>query len=341
MRVHQVLCAAGQFDAITEQSDAYRRLLTDWDMQGGDFAPVVDPRLNGRVRPLAALKPARDDVLVLHYSGYVRELDQLAALPNRKLLVYHNITPARYFWDYEPTVALQCAAGREQLAELARSFDVVAGVSEYNAEELRSAGAPDARVIPVLFDRRRLPQPADPPERPTILFVGRLAPHKRQDQVLRAFALYRRHRAPDARLVLVGSPLNPAFGRALEGMAAQLAPGAVTFETDLAPQRLWDRYREAGVFLCLSEHEGFCIPLLEAFHFGVPVVARPAGGIPEVAGDAALLTDDQDLAVVSELLDLAVNDRELRAELARRAQKRLDAYPYDGVADRVREAIVG
>ena len=119
--------------------------------------------------------------------------------------------------------------------------------------------------------------------------------------------------------MLVGGPLTPRYLDALRELADTLAPGAVTIEQGLDDAELAQRYRAAHVFVCLSEHEGFCIPLLEAFHMGVPVVARPIGGIPEVAGDAALLVEDDDLAVVAELVKLVVEDQELRVEL--RAQR--------------------
>ena len=113
----------------------------------------------------------------------------------------------------------------------------------------------------------------------------------------------------------------------------------MTIEAGLSHEQLADRYRAADAFLCLSEHEGFCIPLLEAFHFGVPVIARPVGGVPEVAGDAALLTDDRDPAVIAELLSLAVGDASLRAELRARGERRLDDYGYDRTAHRIRAAV--
>ena len=120
-------------------------------------------------------------------------------LPNRKLLLSHNITPARWFWDHDPQAAVVCALGRKQLPEFAAAADVVAGVSLYNARELGSE-----TVIPILFDPRALgaARAAAAPRRParrSILFVGRLAPHKRQDEIMRAFELYRRRHAPDAR----------------------------------------------------------------------------------------------------------------------------------------------
>jgi glycosyltransferase involved in cell wall biosynthesis len=342
MRVHQLLSGAGPFDAVTAQAFAYRRLFDSWGWDGCDHAGSIDPRMDGRVQPLAALQAGPDDVILIHYSAYARDLRSVLELPNRKLLVSHNVTPARYLWEYEPMVAIHCAVGRAQLPEFARAADLAAGVSEYNARELREAGARRTAVIPLLFDRARLGQPARagrPAGPPVLLFVGRQTPHKRHDELLRAFALYRAHREPDARLVLVGEPLSPAYAAALERLAERLAPGAVDFERGVPPARLAELYRSAHAFVCLSEHEGFCMPVLEAFHFGVPVVARPSGGVPEVAGDAALLTDDPDLAVVAELVHLAVSDAELRSELRRRAPARLAAFDYSRTAERLHDAL--
>jgi glycosyltransferase involved in cell wall biosynthesis len=343
MVVHQVLCAAGPVDAVTNQGLACRRRFARWGWKGRDVAAVLAPGMDRRaMRSLNALKPGRDDVLLVHYSGYAARLERLLDLPNPMVVISHNVTPARYFWAYEPIEGLRCALAPEQLAELARGARVAAGVSEYNAAELRAAGAGDVRVIPILFERDRLGAPGHrpPPGPPTVLFVGRLAPHKRQDLVIRAFGLYRRRHAPDARLVLVGTPLAPAFEASLRGLAEQVAPGAVSFERGLDDAALYDRYRTAHAFLCLSEHEGFCIPLLEAFHFGVPVVARDAGAISEVVGDAGvLLSGSDDVATVVELLRIVAADAELRSELPARGRRRLEAYDIAVAARRLRAAI--
>ena len=343
MVVHQLLSGAGPVDAVTGQALAFRALFDAWGWEGDDFAVHIDPRMDGRVRPLSGLEPAADDVLLVHYSAYAPKLRPALATGNPKLLVSHNVTPAKYLWGYEPTVALHCALGRAQLPDFAEAVDLAAGVSAYNVSELEEAGARRTAVIPVLFDRSRLGDPASgrPDGPPTILYVARLTPHKRQDEVLRVFALYRRWREPEARLVLVGEPLSPRYGRALRELADELVPGAVEIEGGLAPEELWERYRSAHAFLCLSEHEGFCIPLLEAFHFGVPVVARAVGGVPEVAGDAALLVPDRedDRGVIAELLHLAVRDEELRSELRARGQRRLDAFRFEDTARRLREAV--
>jgi glycosyltransferase involved in cell wall biosynthesis len=192
----------------------------------------------------------------------------------------------------------------------------------------------------VLFAPVPVPDDGVEPDRPpTVLFVGRLAPHKRQDLVIDAFARYRRS-APGARLVLVGSPATAEFGAELRTLADRLAPGAVTFESEVSGARLASRYAEAHVFLCLSEHEGFCIPLLEAFHSGVPVIARDAGAVGEVVGDAGVLLGATDrVETVAELLPIVIGDAELRAELGARGARRLEHYDAAGTAARMRGAI--
>jgi len=335
--VHQVLSGAGPHDAVTTQARAFRSLFAEWGWGGDVFAGHIDPRIASEVRPLRALQPEPDALLLVHYSAYAPRLRRVLDLPNRTMLLSHNVTPARWFWDYEPTVAIHCQLGRAQLPEYAARADVVAGVSSYNAAELGS----DV-VIPILFDPAGLGPAGSaraPSVAPELLFVGRLAPHKRQDELIRLVALLRRHRLPGATLRLVGEPLNPNYRAALEGLAEQVAPGAVTIESSLSTAELADRYRRADVFVCLSEHEGFCIPLLEAFHLGAPVVARPVGGIPEVAGDAALLVEDRDLAVVAELVALACEDVELRASLVERGRARVTAFDREHTALALRAAV--
>jgi glycosyltransferase involved in cell wall biosynthesis len=341
VRVHQVLSGAGPYDAVTTQAFAFRALFGAWGWSGRDVAAEIDPRVGGRIGPLRTLDAAPGDVLLIHYSAYAPKLRAVLELPNRTLLLSHNITPARWFWDHDPQAAVVCALGRKQLPQFAAAADVVAGVSLYNAREMGSE-----IVIPILFDPRELGAagapgaPDPPPGPPTILFVGRLAPHKRQDAIMRAFELYRRRHAPDARLVLVGAPVNWAYDAAMRELADDLSPGAITIESGLDREALADRYRSAHAFLCLSEHEGFCIPLLEAFHFGVPVIARPVGGVPEVADDAALLLAPQDgESVIAELLALAAGDAELRATLRVRAAARVAAFAPEPTARALRAAV--
>lgn len=342
MKVTQLVCAAGPVDAVTNQALACRELYRAWGWSGHDYAPVIASGMpHGTIRHLHERRPAKDEVLVLHYSGWADGLERAFDGSRPSLLISHNITPSRFFWEHEPVQAVHNEMGFEQLAQLITRADEVAGVSEYNAQQLRALGATNPSVIPVLLDSALLGLPAwgTGAPSPTVLFVGRLVPHKRQDLVIRAFALFHA-RNPDARLVLVGVPLSDGYKGALVELAERLAPGAVAFEDGLSSDQLADRYLAAGVFLCLSEHEGFCIPLLEAMHFGVPVIARDAGAVGEVVADAGVLVGEEDgVAVVAELLRLVTSDQELHNELRTRGQQRIERYDRDAVAAQLRAVI--
>jgi L-malate glycosyltransferase len=339
-RIHQVLSGAGPVDAVTTQAFAYRRAFASWGMAGRVYAAAIEPAVRSEVEPVAALKPERGDLLLLHYSAYAPRLEPLLEWPQRKLLVYHNVTPAEWLWEYQPHVATLCALGRDHLPRWARGVDVAAAVSEYNAAELRSAGARDVRLVPIVLDPGRLAvagndASTDGPSGARILSVGRLAPHKRPELVLRAFDLYRSACDPGARLDVVGEALSPSYERWLRSLAG---PGVV-IHGRLDQALLNGLWRDADVFLTLSEHEGFCVPLLEAFASETPVVARPVGGMPEVGGDAVLWVEDGDLAVVAELVDLAARDVDLRSRLVARGRSRLADYSTEAVLGRLRSAV--
>jgi glycosyltransferase involved in cell wall biosynthesis len=341
--VHQILAGAGPHDAVTAQARAFRARFSASGWGGHEYASFIAPGVGGAVRPRAALDPAPDDLILIHHAAATPRLERLLALPNRRVVVYHNITPPRWLWGVAPMLAMQCAVGREQLPELVAGAALCIGVSEFNAAELVAAGARAPVVVPLLLDLGRLGPPgpsAGEPASPRVLFVGRLSPHKRQDEVIRAFALLRAHHHPAARLTLVGEPVTPAYGEDLRALAERLAPGGVEFERGLDDTALGGRYRTADALLCLSEHEGFCLPLIEALHLGVPVVARRAGAVPETLGDAGLLLEaGDDLAVAAELLNLALSDSPLRDELARRGAARVAAYAPEPAAAALRTAL--
>jgi glycosyltransferase involved in cell wall biosynthesis len=335
-RIHQVLSGAGPVDAVTAQALAYRDVFRRWGMEGGVHAAAIEPAVRGEVESLSRLRPESADLLLFHYSAYAPRLEPLLELPQRKLLVYHNVTPADWLWEHQPHVATLCALGREHLPRWAQAVDVAAAVSEFNATELREAGANDVRVIPILRYPKTptLRKGSDPYLR--VLSVGRLAPHKRPDRVLRAFELYRRVHAPDARLVMVGEPLSPGYENELRGVAG---PG-VTITGRLPQDEVDALWAEAAVLVVLSEHEGFCVPLLEAFDARVPVIARRVGGMPEVGGDAVLWVDhEDDDAVVAELIHLATSDDELRGELIERGGARLKEFAPERIEGLLRDAV--
>ncbi|MBA3861767.1 MAG: hypothetical protein H0X56_07335, partial [Solirubrobacterales bacterium] len=159
MIVHQVLSGAGPYDAVTTEALEFRRCFTDWGWGGSDVAASIDPRMGHRVGGLGTLAPAPDDVLLVHYSAYAPKVARVLQLPNRTLLLNHNVTPAHWLWEHEPAIAVQCAVGRAQLPEFVRASDAVAADSAFNAAELHAAGAGEVTVVPVLSHPERLGVP--------------------------------------------------------------------------------------------------------------------------------------------------------------------------------------
>ncbi|MGH3995800.1 MAG: glycosyltransferase, partial [Pseudonocardiaceae bacterium] len=200
---------------------------------------------------------------------------------------------------------------------------------------------PEARALPILFDEARLAERGSPPagDGPLVLVVSRLAPNKRHDLAIGAFAAWQREHAPGARLLCVGESLSPGFRQLIDGIAERSGAANMTIAGGLSQAELNSAYAAAHVLLSMSEHEGFSVPLLEAFHFGVPVVARPAGAMPEVGGDAVLWDADDDLAVTAELIELAVRDQELREELVARGRAQLGRFSPQRTAAAILEAV--
>lgn len=346
MRVHQLLSGAGPVDAVTAQAQIYKSLMADWGMGGDIYAGIAEPPMDRRVRPAARLSDEirRDDAILIHYSAYSRHVSAALDLPNPKLLVYHNITPASYLWDYNPLVAAFCAIGRDELPRFAGAVRAAAAVSSFNARELEEVGFSDVEVIPNLLDSDRLREGSEVSSRwadgkRNVIFVGRIAPHKRHDDLIRAFTLFQRRHEPDSRLILAGSPLSADYRRALEEFAEALGATDVVFTGPLPQHELNAAYVGADIFLCLSEHEGFCIPLLEAMHFRVPVIAYTAGGVPEVAGDAAVLLSEKPAGTVAEAMAIVLEDDELRREMLERGRRRLAHFSSEETQTKLRSWI--
>jgi glycosyltransferase involved in cell wall biosynthesis len=323
-RVHQLLSAAGPYDAVSGQALAWQRVLAGHGLAGDVHAVYVDPRSG--VKPIEQLDAGSDDLLVLHYSAYAPRLREFLDGPWRLALVHHNVTPARYLWHHGAFAAVACALGRRELPLYARAADALAGVSAFNAREL----GPDAEVVPILQDPARLEPRGRAPggDGPLVLVVGRLVPNKRHDLAFQAFRLLE----PGARLLCVGEPLSKEYLALVRSWAGD----GITLAGGLPQPDLNSAYEAADVLLSTSEHEGFCVPLLEAFAFGLPVVARRAGGMPEVGGDAVLWIDEPfQPAMAAELMHLAITEAPLREQLAARGRARLEEYSPARVEERI------
>jgi len=298
-------------------------------------------------------RSAPGDVLVYHLSTASPIAALLAGRDETLVLDYHNVTPGCFYVDWEPETARRADLGRRQAAALAPRAALGIADSRFNADELVALGCLSTEVIPALSgispEHWRAPRPAGGGATggtggrgsgAAWLFVGRLSPNKAQHRVVEALWWYRRLFDPDAHLDLVGAPVTPSYVAALVAFVAELGlEDAVRFHEGLSTDQLCRRYLEADVFVCLSEHEGFCVPLVEAMASGLPIVAYRATAVPETLGDAGLLVDTKRPATVAAAVARVLGDEMLQVRLRRAGQDRLDYLDPDAARSRFVEVL--
>jgi L-malate glycosyltransferase len=335
MEIHQIVVSASAGDAVTNAALGFQEVLQRVGFSGL-FARYIDPLLDGKVLPLAAYEACArpDNLLVYHLSIGEPEVAQfLLGRPERLVIVYHNITPPEYFSALDPGFAGLLASGRAEIALLRNRAELALAVSSYNARELEDLGYRDVRVSPLPIDLVGLhgvePDAATVAELaaldgPLVLFVGQLLPHKRPDLVLQAYHLLTSALVPNAHLALLGKGRLERYERAVRVLAMELNLHRARIPGWVSPEQLAAHYRRADVLVTMSEHEGVCVPLLEAMSFDVPVVARAFGAIPETMGDAGLLLPaEADPILAAEALAEVLTNQTLRSELVRRGRERL------------------
>jgi glycosyltransferase involved in cell wall biosynthesis len=354
---HQFLPSLGWRDAVGTHTLEMRRALAEAGIKGGVFAEEMHGEFFRTAAPPDAypgLRSARAGGNVLVYqasTGSRGVVEMLAGRPEPKVVYYHNVTPARFFEPYVPGAALNLRWGREELRMLAPHVKVAMANSEYSAGELHELGVEDVRVVPPYLqptiDAAPNPDHAGWLRRTKrgidVLAVGRVVPHKGHLHLLRAFAALRAAVDPGARLFIVGAWGPEDYMRAIFRLRERLGAESVVFTGSVSEASLAAHYQEADVFLSLSEHEGFGLPLIEAMRKGRPVVAYAGGAVGETLDGAGVLLDTLDPPTAAEVVGRVAADEDLRASIVagqRRRVAELDRLPRDSeVVRAVRDAL--
>jgi glycosyltransferase involved in cell wall biosynthesis len=354
-RVHQLLAALSYGDAISNEALAIQGHLRAAGFKSDIFAEKVHPRMAHLARPLWEYRgeSSPQTVCIFHFS-IGSAAGRLAFHSSDPLVaIYHNITPASFFLGFHPHLAGLCHHGRRELAAFASRTELGLGDSEYNRRELEAAGFRRTEVLPIVLDLSLYDRPPSPvvrrlydDARTNILFVGRIIPNKKIEDLVRVFAAYQRWVDPRSRLLLVGDHrgFERYFDR-LQELVSELRLDEVVFTGQVDDDELYAYYRVADLFLCLSEHEGFCVPLQEAMHFGVPVVALDAGAVRETLHGGGVLLREKRTDEIAELLGRLLRDDGLqRAVLAtqERAMREIRATDFRALLlDRLRPVLEG
>ena len=332
--MHQVLATLGYGDAIGHEVLGIRSVLRAAGYASEIFVETVDPRLEPLTRDYRDLIDAShpDNILIHHFSLGSRASRISYALPDRMVLVYHNITPPEYFVGVHKDLVRLCYSGRREVRAYVNRCDLAVGDSEFNRQELEDLGFRRTGVLPVVPSLDHLEETPDrtlisefDDERVNILFVGRVIPSKRIEDVIRCYQAYRVMHHTNARLLLVGAYSGfESYLATLHHLVATLRVPDVHFMGHVSNAELTACYDVADLFLSASEHEGFCVPLVEAFHKRIPVLAYAAAAVPATMDGAGVLYETKAPQHVAAIMDTVLSNPALESEIVRSQDAALD-----------------
>lgn len=289
-----------------------------------------------------------DDLLIVHYAWVLPDLiwKKMKAFPCKKIMIYHNITPGEFFTNYDKKTAKAAIAARQQLAEGARVFEAAWGVSRYNCEELTSLGYKNVAVVPLLIS---FPDYQKEPNRvlmdrlndgyTNILFVGRMVPNKCFEDIIFAFSEYKKQYNPQSRLILVGNDDLKTYVYKLKNFCRDQEIKDVLFRAHCPFSDILAYYRSAHLFLCMSEHEGFCVPLIESMIFEVPVMAYSACAVPDTLGDGGICFTDKDPSKVAGVMNALFTNDSLKTAMIENQKKQLQRFDHKVILTELLEKI--
>lgn len=345
MVVNQWVPAAHRGDAIGDSARHVRNLLRGMGHGSDVYALTVDDDLQSDVRSFNDPAARAGDLTIFHYALPSEMTAAFASLEGGRILQYHNVTPAFYFAPFDAALFRLASLGRQQLATLVGSVDLALGDSEYNRLELESLGFAPTGVFPIAVDTARVTQRVERPALDEVLddryvnflFVGRVAPNKKIEDHIRLAEHYKRYVDAYYRFIFVGRyDVVPRYYSMIRALMSEyrLLNERFIFTGPVPDEELAVYYRHAAAYVSMSEHEGFCVPLVEAMATDVPILAFAAAAVPDTLGNAGVQFAPKDLEYTAELLGTLAFDDDVRRRVIEGQRHRLAGF---GDARMVRE----
>jgi glycosyltransferase involved in cell wall biosynthesis len=351
MIINQWVPAAHKGDAIGDSARRMRGLLRQMSHVSELYALTIDDELKGDVLPFADPTSQQGDLTIFHFALPSPMTEAFGNLSGGRLLQYHNVTPASYFAAYDPALFRLASIARQELSTLVGRVDLALGVSDYNRRELEALGFDPTGVLPLAVDLSRVTQLVQRPALEKILdddfvnflFVGRIAPNKKIEDHIRLAEHYKRYVDAYYRFIFVGRyDAVPRYYSTIRALMSEyrLLNERFIFTGPVTDEDLAVYYQHSAVYVSLSEHEGFCAPLLEAMATDVPVLAYGAAAVPETLGGAGVQFAPKDMEYAAELLGALAFDDDLRAQVIAGQRRRLADFS-DTQIERELASLVG
>lgn len=336
LQIHQILPTISYGDAIGNEVLEIKSILKAWGYKSEIFAQHIHPGLNHVVRPYTEYKrySSPENVLIFHFSigsdvsGFVKNLQ------DRKVIVYHNITPHNYFVGINDRLVHLLSEGRNELAEYSNITDLALGDSEYSQKELVELGFKNTGVLPLIIDFGKYVQRPNQKvldmfaaAHSNFIFVGRLIPNKKQEDIIKIFYYYNKCIDHHSRLFLVGSyEGTEKYYAQLRGLVKQMNLQNVYFTGHVNFKELLAYYRLADIFICMSEHEGFCLPLLESMYFEIPIIAYNSTAVPYTLNGSGVIAIEKQYEELAELAHILIKDEKIRNRIIEKQKLRLKDF---------------
>ncbi len=352
MKILQLLPTLSYGDGVGNDTLAIDKIIKEMGYKTKIYAENIDPRISGNLVEKVEKVPklSKHDIIIYHLSTGTTLNDKLKDYPGRKLVIYHNVTPSYFFKQYSRISYKLCEEGRDGIRKLCHVADYCWADSEYNKQELRENGYQcKIDVVPIVVpfedygtepDKSILKQYDD--NWVNLVFVGRIAPNKKQEDVIKTFYYYKKYINANSRLFLVGSYQgNELYYERLCRYIERLNIDDVYITGHIKFREILSYYKLADVFLCMSEHEGFCIPLLEAMYFQIPIIAYSYTGVKETLSYAGMKLEIKDCKVAAEMIHMAIENKELREKIILQQNDRLKEFAYLKTKDKIMRNLKG
>ncbi len=354
MRIIQVLSTIANGDAVSNDARAFDKVIQSMGYAGGIYAEsIVSNVERGVAKQLSKIGELnKSDIIIYHFSTGTHLNYDIAEHPCRKIMVYHNVTPPEFFHGNDERFENICAYGLEGAKYLSDKVDYCIADSEFNKRNLIDMGYKcRIDVLPIIIpmdDYKRKPSRDFIKDYgrdgvTNVLFTGRIAPNKKQEDIIAAFYYYRKLYNKKSRLILAGSyKEDDVYYRRLAEYVMRLGIGNdVVFTGHVKFDKIVAGYRTADVFVCMSEHEGFCVPVVESMIFDVPVIAYDSTAVGDTLGGSGMLIGDKNPVFVAGCIDRVMRDEKLKKEMLEKQRARLKDFEYSKVADRLKELVRG
>lgn len=346
MEIHQILPTISPCDAIGNEVFIIRDILRNWGYESEIFAQNIHPSITEAKYLLEhKKKSSKSNILIYHLSIGSDVSKYIMNAPDRKILIYHNITPPHFFYNVNDNLAMILGKGRNELKSLANTIDMAWGDSEYNRLELERMGYRETGVLPLILDFSKYNKHNGEISSKyddgwiNILFVGRIAPNKKQEDIIKCFYYYKTIN-PRSRLFLVGGFNGcEVYYKYLQDLIEHLRIKDVHLVGMVDFADLISYYMLADVFLSMSEHEGFSVPLIESMHFGIPIIAYNSTAVPYTMDGAGILVNRKCYPEIAEMINLVVTDEKLRDKIITKQNVRLKDFSYERTIDLFKEQL--